>query len=238
MNVEAVIFDKDGTLVDFDAFWVTVSIKAIKDILKKLDREDISVQEILSVLGVHDGVTDVDGVLCKGTYKEMADIIGKVLKEKNCDISAVELERLVLDAYNKNSVMGEMKPTCSDLKDILIWLKKNNVKLGVVTTDNEFITRQCLKKLEVEELFDKIYTDDGKTPTKPNPYCALDFCKRFGIKKEQAVMVGDTLTDVNFARNAGIKVIGLAKNARNKEILTPFADVVISELSDLPSILK
>lgn len=238
MNIEAIIFDKDGTLIDFDAFWVTVSINAIQDILKNFGREDISVQEILSLLGVRDGVTDIDGVLCKGTYKQMSEIIGGVLKGKNCDVSALGLEKLVLDAYNKNSVIGEIKPTCSDLKDVLIYLKNKGVKLGVVTTDNELITRQCLGKLGVEELFDKIYTDDGKTPTKPNPYCALEFCERFGLVKEQVAMVGDTLTDMSFARNAGIKAIGVAKNLRNKEILAPFADVVLSSLSDLPSILK
>lgn len=238
MNIEAIIFDKDGTLIDFDAFWVAVSAKALQDVLKTLHREDISVEEILSALGVRDGITDIDGVLCKGTYKQIGEIVHKILKEKNFDLPCAEIEKLVIDAYNRYVGAGEIKPTCPDLKEVLTWLKQRNIKLAVITTDNDFITLQCLKKLGVEELFDKIYTDDGNTPTKPNPYCALDFCKICDVNKERVLMVGDTLTDMNFAKNAGITAIGLAKSNRNKEMLAPFADIVLSRISDLPMLLK
>ena len=35
--VKAIIFDKDGTLIDFDSFWITVSVDAIKHILKNVN---------------------------------------------------------------------------------------------------------------------------------------------------------------------------------------------------------
>ena len=88
----------------------------------------------------------------------------------------------------------------------------------MVTTDNELITRKCLSALQVEHLFDKIYTDDGVNPTKPDPFCALDFCATYGIDVQNAVMVGDTLTDVRFAANAGISMVGLAKSEENRGI--------------------
>ena len=111
--------------------------------------------------------------------------------------------------------------------DTLSKLKGKGVKLAVVTTDNRFITEKCLKSLGVYELFDKIYTDDGKTSVKPNPDAALEFCKEFNIDKENVVMVGDTMTDVKFARGAGIKVFGLYKTNENREKLLPYADKVI-----------
>lgn len=237
MKVDAIIFDKDGTLIDFDAFWVTVSVKSLQEILKAVGMEDISIEYLLTELGVHNGVTDINGVLCKGTYKQMGKIIHKALVEKGCDISLSKVEKLVVDAYNENSAVGEVIPTCPNLKEILTEFKNSNIKLAVVTTDNEYITRQCLKKLGVEELFDKIYTDDGKTPAKPNPYCALNFCEFCGVAREHTVMVGDTLTDVEFAKNAGISMIGLAKNERNKNILALYTDIVLSKISDLPSVL-
>ncbi|MBE6733556.1 MAG: HAD family hydrolase [Ruminococcaceae bacterium] len=238
MNADAIIFDKDGTLIDFDSFWVTISARAMEDILKGLGRTDIPVCEILEAFGVHDGVTDIDGVLCKGTYEQMGQIVHNILNEHGCNISCGETVKLVIDAYNRNADAGEVKPTCPELAEVLTRLKKNNKKLAVVTTDNEEITRKCLKKLGIEELFDKIYTDDGKTPTKPNPYCAVDFSNLSGVKKERLVMVGDTMTDVNFAKNAGITVVCVAKTDKNKAVLSPFADAVISSLSDLLDILE
>lgn len=236
MKVDAIIFDKDGTLIDFDAFWVAVSVKALQDVLKKVEREDIPVFAFLTALGVKDGVTDVDSVLSKGTYKQIGEIVHGILKENGCDCDVAEVEKFVLDGYNQNAEAGEVQPTCPDLKETLTALKNRNIKLAVVTTDNERITRTCLTKLGVIDLFDAIYTDDGKTPTKPDPFCALDFCRAFGVAKENAVMVGDTLTDVKFARNAGIAVIGLAKNAQNKSLLVPQADVVVEKISDLLSV--
>lgn len=238
MNVDAIIFDKDGTLIDFDAFWVTISIKAIKDILRQLGKEEISVYEILEAFGVHDGVTDINGILCKGTYKQMGQIVYDIACRYGCDISCDEIEQIVTESYIKNSDKGEIKPTSPNLLEVLTELKKRNKKLAVVTTDNEEITRKCLKKLGIEELFDKIYTDDGKIPTKPDPYCVFDFCKLTGVKRECVVMVGDTMTDINFAKNAGIMVIGVAKTNQNKQILAPRADAVITDLSHIFEILN
>ena len=238
MNVDAIIFDKDGTLIDFDAFWVTVSVKSIKDILKILDMTNIPVCEILAHLGVHNGVTDIDGVLCKGTYIQMGQIIYNILKKYGCNISCEETTKLVIDTYNKNADSGDIKPTCANLSEVLTTLKKQNKKLAVVTTDNQEITHKCLKTLGIEHIFDKIYTYDGKTPLKPAPYCANDFAEITGIKKERIVMVGDTITDTHFAKNAGIMMIGVAKNEKNKALLMPYTDVIISELSHLTDILN
>ncbi len=80
MKADAVIFDKDGTLIDFDSIWVPVSVKALEDILGELHREDIPVGEFLTAFGVHDGVTDINGVLCKGTYAQMGQIVHEILK--------------------------------------------------------------------------------------------------------------------------------------------------------------
>lgn len=238
MKADAVFFDKDGTLMDFDAFWVTVSVKALGDVLRQLGKQDVPVREILQSLGVRDSGTDIDGVLCKGTYNQIGQIVYEILYRYGCNASCKEVTDVVTDAFIHHSDAGEIKPTCPNLPEILTSLKQRNKKLAVVTTDNEEITRKCLKKLGIEELFDKIYTDDGKTPTKPDPYCAEDFLRLTGLEKEKAVMVGDTMTDVNFAKNAGITIIGVAKNEQNMQILKPHTDTVIPNLSNLLGMLE
>lgn len=237
MNVDAIIFDKDGTLIDFDAFWVTISVKAIKDILKKLKKEEIPLNEVLEAFGVHEGITDINGIICKGTYQQMGQIVYDIACKYGCNTSCDEVVQMVIRAYNQNKDEGKIAPTTPKLLEVLMELKKRNKRLAVVTTDNEEITRKCLKKLGIEELFDKIYTDDGSVPTKPDPHCAFDFCMLTGVKPERVVMVGDTMTDVTFAKNAGISVIGVAKTEKNKQILSLHADVVISDLSHILEIL-
>lgn len=238
MKVDAIIFDKDGTLIDFDAFWVSVSVKAIKEVLGWLKNEDVTIYEILEAFGVHDGITDINGVLCKGTYEELGHILYNVVKRYGCDRSCDEVTVALVKAYSKNADAGKIMPTCEDLVSVLAELKKQNKRLAVVTTDNLEITRKCLEALGIERFFDKIYTDDGKTPTKPDPYCVYDFCKLIGVKKENVIMVGDTMTDMIFAKNAGISAIGIAKCDENKQILLPHADAVISDPSHIFEVLN
>ena len=238
INVDAVIFDKDGTLLDFDAFWVAVSVKALENVLQELRVKKDLLLEILESLGVHNGVTDVNGILCQGTYQQISEIVYKVLINNDYQVPFTSVAEMVVSSYEQNVGQGEIKPTCADLNDVLKTLKTWNKRLAVVTTDNAPITQKCLKGLGIEGMFDRIYTDNGKNPPKPNAYSALEFCKEYNIKKECVVMVGDTLTDVEFARNAGIRMIGFAKDNKNKEFLLKHTNIVISELSQLLDMIK
>ena len=235
LDIKAIIFDKDGTLLDFDSFWIEVSVCALKDILKKLGKENIPAEEILGALGVSEGTVDIDGLLCKGTYEQIGIAIYDVLKKYEVDVSSDETVKMTLEAYNKNADFGIIKPACENLRETLERLKNSGIRLAVVTTDNGEITHKCLEGLGIENLFDMVYTDDGKTPVKPDPWCAKDFCGKFGISAENAVMVGDTATDVRFAKNAGIFVIGVG---RERERLASSADAVIPNVSHIFEVIK
>lgn len=230
MDIRAIIFDKDGTLMDFDSFWIEVSVCAMEDILKKLGREDIPVRELMASLGADGAAVDIDGLLCKGTYEQIGLSIYDVLKSHGAEISPDEAVAMTVEAYNENAVHGTVKPACDNIREVLQQLKSGKRRLAVATTDNPQITLMCLEKLGIADLFDKIYTDDGKTPVKPNPQCAKDFCAEFGISPEKTVMVGDTMTDVSFAKNAGISAIGVG---RERERLAPYADAVIPDISHI-----
>jgi len=95
MKAEAIIFDKDGTLIDFDAFWVSVSVKAIEDVLHQTGLQEVPVTAILEAFGVHDGVTDINGVLCKGTYEEMGHIVHGILAAHGCTLTRDEVVKFL-----------------------------------------------------------------------------------------------------------------------------------------------
>lgn len=238
MKAEAMIFDKDGTLLDFDAFWVTVSVKAIEEVLAQFGHTDIPTLEVLEAFGVHDGMTDMNSVLCKGTYEQLGQIVYDIFCRYGYEDPCGEVTRALIEGYNRNADAGDIRPTCPDLLEVLTRLKAMGIKLAVVTTDNLTITRKCLEKLGILELFDKIYTDDGEVPTKPDPYCVYDFCAFAGVDKSRVIMVGDTMTDMRFAGNAGILAVGIAKNEENKKILLPHAHAVLPDPSGLFDLLS
>ena len=238
MNTKAIIFDKDGTLMSFDAFWVSLSVKAIDEVLGQFCMSRDLLDVILEAFGVHDGITDINGVLCKGTYREMGEIVFDILAERGCAAPRDDVVTAVEEAYSRNAHAGVVKPTCPDLVNVLAELKGRGLRLAVVTTDNEPVTRHCLKGLGILPYFDMIFTDDGHTPTKPDPFCAMELCRMYGLEREQVVMVGDTMTDVRFAKNAGITAISLAPTPEKKAWLAPHADIVIDSISELTELLK
>ena len=230
MDIQAILFDKDGTLMKFDHYWVEVSRHAINDILRQIDREDIPPECLLAALGVKDGISDTDGLLCKGTYEQIGWALNEVLREHGADVSEADSIKMTLAAYDKNADTGKVEPVCENLREVLLNLKRRGRRLAVVTTDNASITAKCLDKLGIVDVFDKVYTDNGQTPVKPDPWCAKDFLNRCGIAPQNALMVGDTMTDVRFARNAGIAAIGVGEKPDGRERLVPYADAVLPDI--------
>lgn len=239
MTPDTIFFDKDGTLMEFDSFWISVSRYAIRDILNKYkcNKEiEKDTEKILKLLGVTDNKTDVDSVLCKGTYAEIAEIIRSFLKEKNCVLEREMFNTDVVEAYNGNADKGEVVPVCENIRGVLTQLKDRGINLCVVTTDNTEITHQCLKKLNIIDMFQYIYTDDGKTAAKPDPACINEYCAATEISKDKILMVGDTATDIRFAKNAGISVICVG-NEQNRKKFEQCADWTVSDISHINNII-
>lgn len=239
MTPETIFFDKDGTLIEFDPFWVSVSRYAIKDILnnhncgKNIEKDT---ETILELLGITDNKTDVDSVLCKGTYAEIAEIIRGFLEEKNCVLDREMFKSEVIEAYNKNAVNGDVVPTCENIRGVLAQLQDRGINLCVVTTDNTEITHLCLEKLNIIDMFQYIYTDDGKTPTKPDPTCINEYCAATSMAKDKILMVGDTATDIRFAKNAGISVICVGDEENTKKF-NQCADMTVSDISQINNVI-
>ena len=237
MAVKAIIFDKDGTLIDFDSFWISVSVEVIKDLTDRFEMNDIPVCDFLEAIGVKDGVSDIDGVLCKGTYEEIAEAFLNVAKKHGHDLDLSEMSPFVTQSYNKNSRFGDVRGTCDNLRGVLESLKEYGIRLFVVTTDNPEITSLCLEKLGVSDLFEKVFTDDGIIPPKPDPSCAFKISEEYSIDLSDIIMVGDTMTDVRFAKNAGIRVISVGANEENRKRLASYADFVFGDVSCIPDLV-
>lgn len=238
MLPEVIFFDKDGTLIDFDVFWVSVSRYVLNEILNQynLDESDNCIDKdieiLLGRLGVVDGKTDIDGILCKGTYKQISEIVFEFLKDKGIESDFDELNAEILSSFNQNSKKGSVLPVCEDIRNVLINLKNKGIKLCVVTTDNPEITDMCLDKLGILDLFDAVYTDDGVIKTKPDKAAIEDYCSKTGTGIDKILMVGDTFTDIKFARNAGIKVVCVGRD-ENRKRLEEYADASIPDISFL-----
>ena len=238
MAIRMIIFDKDGTLMDFDSFWVAVSRPAVAEILETLHADPGLAETLLAAMGVTDGVTDVQGVLCWGTYGQMGEVLWKTLQDNGVSCTVEEVAELTAHAYHSHADEGCIRPACDNLKGVLSAWLCSDVKLAMVTTDGPRVTRKCLEALGIGPYFSAICTDDGMFPPKPDPLCIEVLCEQFGFAKDEVVMVGDTMTDVRFARNGGIRVIAVSKTEAGRAFFAGEADAVTEDISGVANILE
>ena len=238
MNTKAIIFDKDGTLLDFAACWEPVARAATAEILKNLGRPDIPVEEIMQVLGFRGGVCSIEGVICYGTYALMTEKTLLALQNFDCFPTFKQLYDLTVAAYNNSIHLGEIKPTCPSLREVLKGLKNDGIILALVTLDDRECTRMCLEKLGIADLFDEVFTDDGEYPVKPHPHCINILADKYNLHKNSILMVGDTKTDLEFARIGGISAVAVAADRDNAAILTALGAKVIPDISFIRTVLQ
>ena len=129
MDIKGIIFDKDGTLMDFEAFWVTVSRAAIADILKETNI-DADVEKVLGCLDVEDGVADINGILAQDPFPVMGRAINECLAQYGCKLSDEEMTDLTVKAYHGNIEKGIVAPPCNNIVEVMERLKGMGIKLG------------------------------------------------------------------------------------------------------------
>ncbi len=235
MKTKCIIFDKDGTLMDYKTFWIPAARSAVEYVLREVGGDMSLTDKMLDAIGMNDGIL---GILCYGTYGEMAEMFMGVLEQAGINISLRRLTELTRRAFIYGSERGKIVPACDDLPQMLAKFKKNGIMLVVATTDGPTITEKCLKQLGIYEYFDRIYTDDGVHPTKPNAYYIYDLRAETGLAPDEMVMVGDTETDTEFAENGSVKCIGIASDEADKAVLSRSAFCVIDNISQLSTVLE
>lgn len=235
--IKGIVFDKDGTLLDFDALWIPVANATLFDILLHYglqDRADELKEKLLLSIGVENGETDITGVLAGGTFGMMAECFGRVLTEYGVNAEKDELCDVTTETFIANFSRGEIQPACGGLRDFLIWLRKQGITVALITSDDLFGTEKCLSVLGIGDCFDEIYCNDRVHPPKPDPYYMDCFRKKYGFSADEVCMVGDTYTDCDFAVNCGVMMIGVAANEKNRQSLLKRTPTVYSDITHIP----
>ncbi len=235
--IQYILFDKDGTLLDFEAFWGTLTLAAVQDILSSVGADPALTDEIMVRYGYEDGVADITGLFAGGTYEMIAEDTFAFLTDKGYELEYEAFYKLLKDKFHEHSKDGVLKATCDDIQGFFKELKSRGIRCAVVTSDDSVVAKECLDDLGITEYFDEIYAADGEVPAKPDPYYINKICQEKGVTKEEILMVGDTIIDAQFAKNGGVKLAAVAKNEKNRKTLEPMATVVVHDISCILDIL-
>ena len=224
MPIDALLFDKDGTLFDFAATWVAFGRAA----LERLSDGDVRrASEMGKVIGFNyaQEVYEPDSIVIAGTVGEIADALLPYVPGRS-------LSELV-ETLNQVSAEAQQVPTVP-LAPFLQGLKEIGLKLGVATNDAEGPATQHLASVGVRDHFDFIAGYDSGHGCKPGPGQMLAFARQIDVDPERIAMVGDSLYDLEAGRAAGMVTIGVLTGIAQADALEPLADVVLADIGQIP----
>ena len=226
-DIQAIVFDKDGTLFDFEATWTPWAEKFFLRMCNG-DRQLAHKKGTTVGFNLMNGVFERDSIVIAGTPEEIVDGLAPLFPE----YSATEIVEIV-NAEAESAPMAETVPVLPFLQD----LKKRGLKLGVATNDAEAPARAHLEAVGVLNTFDFVAGSDSGYGGKPSPGQLKGFCESVGVRPENSAMVGDSLHDLKAGHAAGFYRIGVLTGLATRDELEPFADVVLDHIGLIPAIL-
>ncbi|MBC8519783.1 MAG: phosphoglycolate phosphatase [Gammaproteobacteria bacterium] len=121
----------------------------------------------------------------------------------------------------------------------LEWLKSQPVRLGCVTNKAARYTNPLLNDLGIADAFEIVVSGDTLSVKKPDPGPLLHVSNFFGLAPNEALMVGDSVSDVKAARAAGFEIVCMSYGYNHGEdIRTSNPDAVIDSMAELPSLFQ
>lgn len=224
-DISGILFDKDGTLFDFNATWGTwTEALLIQEAAGDLDL----VAHLSRVLGydLAEKRFFPDSVVIAETVEGVADKMLPFLPQ--ADKSAL-IGRM--NALSEHAPQIEAAP----LAPFFAGLRARGLRVGVVTNDAEAPARAHLDGAGVLDALDFVAGYDSGHGAKPAPGALLAFCAAMGLRPAACAMVGDSLHDLNAGKAAGFTTIGVLTGPANRQALEQHADVVLDSIADLPA---
>ena len=230
-GIELVVFDKDGTLISFDAMWSGWA-RELGSRLEIASRRPVA-GDVFAAIG-YDPVMDrvrPGGPLAIDTMSQIEEVVAAVLRRWCPSVTAAR--RVVADAWFEPDPVALAVPL-ADLPALFAALHAAGRRIAVATTDDRRPTETTLSALGLGDLIETVLCGDDPGPIKPDPAALLAVAGRVGVPIEGVAMVGDTPADLRMAREAGAgRIIGVASGVTPAADLEPFADVVLAHVGEL-----
>jgi phosphoglycolate phosphatase len=224
--IRAILFDKDGTIVDFDRTWGP----AVQAVLQNLARGDETLyRKLRAVSGLlEDAHFRSDSPLIDEPTSDFAVQWAGILRRPADSAFFAEIDRLLCEATTAHLA------AIGDPKTILGELAGRGYRLGLITNDAEATARAHARKLGFDHLLAFVAGYDSGFGAKPAPAPVMAFAAAVGVTSKEIAMVGDSALDMATARAAGARAILVLTGPKSPSCvqqITP--DAVIASIVEL-----
>ncbi|MCK7615475.1 HAD family hydrolase [Roseibium sediminicola] len=226
-TIKAVLFDKDGTLLDFDATWTpayrTTALYAAAGDQTKADL-------FLSETGMNlaTGASAAGSLLAAGNSAEIAE--AWIALGANFDHATLtaELDRIFVGRMHDAAALP-------GICEAILNLHGNGYTLGVASSDSEAAIRAFLAGAGLTDRMSFVTGYDTGFGPKPEPGMVHGFSQATGFPPSEICVIGDNTHDLEMARAAGAGLrVGVLTGTSDRDDLEPLAHIVLDSVADLP----
>lgn len=232
MALRAVLFDKDGTLIDFDRTWYPVMARLAAEAAPD---DPARAAELLQRGGLDPatGRFRAGSVIAAGTIDETVDLWHPSLSGAR--------RQAMIDHFNhacatEGAACAVAIPGLSGALDAL---RDAGYPLGVATNDGHASAVATLDRLGFLDRFSLVMGYDSVPDPKPAPDQLHRFAGHAGLAASEVVMIGDNVHDLQMARAGGAGLaVGVLSGTGSRQDLEGLADLIIDSVAQLPHVLE
>ncbi|MBI3167023.1 MAG: HAD family hydrolase [Chloroflexi bacterium] len=230
-KAEAIIFDKDGTLIDFDAMWGGWTIHLAGQLHQI---SGLNVREPLCrAMGYDEAGKKVlpHGMLASNPMAKLYRLTVEVMQ--SLGLSAEEAKRVVEKGWCIPDPILLAKPF-TDTRALFSSLHSKGIKIAIATADDRAPTQAMIEAFDIEEYIASMICADDGIPSKPAPDMVLSLCERMKIQPAKVMVVGDTVSDLKMAHVAGAGLaVGVLSGVSSARDLAAHADLLLESVDEL-----
>ena len=222
-NKFTILFDLDGTLVDT----APDLMLAHNHVMKKFGFPTKSTEDIRNLVGQGAGV--LIGRSIWGQAKKEFSLV-KDDKMKN------EMTKEFISYYGKN--IYNKSTLIKGVQNFLIWCRSQKICMAVCTNKTDYLAVDLLKKIEIYDFFDYVAGYNTFDYCKPDPRHLTSVIEILDGDINRSIMIGDSESDANAAKNAGLPMILLEDGYTEKNITEIYHNHLIKDFIGIEKIIS
>ena len=217
-----ILFDLDGTLVDT----APDLMRAHNHVMNKFGYPTKSTEEIRNLVGQGAGA-----MLGRSIWGQAKKEFGKVQDEK----VKKEMIKDFVDYYGKNIV--NESTLINGVEEFLVWSKNKGISMAVCTNKQEHLAIDLLKKIGIYDFFEYVAGHNTFDYCKPDPRHLTSVIEILNGDIKKSLMIGDSETDANAAKEAGIPVILLEDGYTEKNTSEIYHNFLVKDFVDIEKVV-
>jgi len=231
MVINGILFDKDGTLLDFNKSWMPVNRIAAMTVAGG----DPSIAgRLLKECGQNEaaGYVESGAVLAAGNTGEIA----AAWEQLHPDHGIIDLVGVIDEIFQREGATSAVP--VPDLQKVLSKLHGQGLTLGIATSDSHQGAIASLTPFDILDKFNYIAGYDSGHGVKPGPGMVEGFCQSTGLIPDEIIVVGDNPHDLEMGKSGGAGLlVGVLSGTSRHEDLAPLADEVINGITAISEII-